>query len=141
MDPQGHQLQLILVDSHPRARTALAKRLLGHSQLAVVGQTADPVELHELAHNHRPHVALIDPGGDANAGRVFVQSLAPIADGGPIAVIHVSFFDQDLWSQLEAAGAHELVLKELDVDALSARLCWSVLKMLPRDRWPGILTR
>jgi len=134
------RLQLVLVDDHEHARRALAGRLAGHEQLAVAGQTADPLEAYALVRDHGPHVALIDPVREDGRGDEIVATLALLPGlQRPLIYVHLAFFDPDLWEQMRFAGADDVFLKQTDLHALASRLFIGVVQLLPRERWPGIL--
>jgi DNA-binding NarL/FixJ family response regulator len=137
LDPR---LQLVLVDDHERSRRALADRLYGHEQLMVAAETADASQAANLVREYGPHVVLVDPVREDGRGSEVIESLVKLPEGGrPLIVVHLAFFDPDLWQQLRASGAHDLVLKRTDVDALAARMLQLTTALLPRERWPRIL--
>ena len=138
--PDQSKLRVLLVDDHERARRALASRLVHHDQLALAGQTEDPADAHSIAHDHTPHAVLIDPVRQDSQGISVVSSFDALPPSRrPLIVIHLSYYQPDIWRDASRAGADELVLKQTDIDSLAAVLMAGVMRVLVRDRWPAIL--
>ena len=76
MTPDDSRLKLVLVDDHDVPRAALAKRLRAHPQVLVAGDTADPLEAHDIIAGQRPHVVLIDTVREDEQGPSIISSLA-----------------------------------------------------------------
>jgi DNA-binding NarL/FixJ family response regulator len=134
------RLKVLLVDDHERARRALARRLSHHEQLALAGHTDDPADAHEIVQTHAPHAVLIDPVREDGQGIPLVSSFSALPlSRRPLIVIHLSYYQPEIWSEATRAGAHELALKQTDIDSLAAVLMGGVMRVLVRDRWPSIL--
>ena len=127
-------LRLLLLDDHVAARQALVRRLVGEPRLLVAGATADVAEAAALAAAHSPHVILIDPRRQDGAGIAAIAALAAVElPAPPLIAAHASYYDAEQWVRAQAAGAHDWILKQFDVDALLHRLEWG----LERRRNPG----
>lgn len=134
------RLRILVVDDHQRARHALARRLNDHPRALLVGHTDDVLEAHELVASHRPHVALVDPNRTDGLGKQVLSSLAALVPARrPLIVLHVAYFNPELWQAARAAGADDVVLKRIGGDALVDALFSAVRHALPRERWPQLL--
>jgi DNA-binding NarL/FixJ family response regulator len=134
------RLKLILVDEHDAARTALVRRLAPHRQLVVAAETSDPGKALDIARDHAPHAALIDPVRSDGRGNAIVASFAQLAAARrPLVLVHLAYFDTQVWQRARDAGADDVILKLVDVDALASALVTQVVQRLPRDRWAAIL--
>ena len=110
------------------------RRLVGEPRLLVTGATAVVAEAAALAGRHRPHVILIDPRRQDGAGIAAIAVLAAVElPAPPLIAAHASYYDAEQWVRAQAAGAHDWILKQFDVDALLHRLEWG----LERRRNPG----
>ncbi|MBI5290076.1 MAG: response regulator transcription factor [Chloroflexi bacterium] len=135
------RLKLVLVDDHELARAALAKRLRQHEQIVVAGHTADPLEAHEIVRTQAPHVVLVDTVREDGQGANILSSLSALpAPLRPVLVVHLSYYQPEVWDVARAAGAHDLILKQIAVDVLAVKLFQAAHRVLPRDRWPAIAT-
>ncbi len=140
MNPGDPRLKLVLVDDHEIARAALARRLRAHPQILVAGHTSDPLEAHEIIVDQRPHVALIDTVREDQQGSRIVSSLAALPEQlRPVLVVHLSYYQPEHWVLARAAGADDLILKQIGVDVLSLKLLQTTQRVLPPERWPEIL--
>jgi DNA-binding NarL/FixJ family response regulator len=120
---QDSALKLVLVDDHDAAREALVRRLDADARIVVVGATADPAEGRRIVEDLRPHVALIDARRRDDCGAAAIKALTSLPeDSRPLVVVHTSFFDADDWCRWRDAGAHEWLLKQIDVNLLFDRL-------------------
>jgi len=129
-------LKLVLIDDHDAARDALVRRLNADRRIAVVGATPHLPEARRLVVEHEPHVALVDTRRRDDAGLDVITMLVALAERArPIVVVHTSFFDAEDWHRSRAAGAHEWLLKQIDVDVLFDRLWLAVREHLPPSRW------
>jgi len=129
-------LKLLLVDDHDGAREALARRLGVDARIEVVGATSELCEALRLIDAHAPHVALIDTRRRDEAGLAIIAALASLPEMvRPLVVVHTSFFDAEDWRRSRAAGAHEWLLKQIDVAVLFDRLSSAVREQLPSPRW------
>jgi DNA-binding NarL/FixJ family response regulator len=134
------RLKLVLIDDHDGARNALAGRLNGHEQLVVSGHTADPDEALALVRTSLPHIALVDPVRVDGRGSEIVSSLTVLPElQRPLVFVHLAFFDTEVWGMARSAGADDLVLKVIDVEALASRLVTGAVNLLPPERWPAML--
>lgn len=116
-------LKLVLIDDHDCAREALVQRLDADARIDVVGATPDPAEGRRLVEQLRPDAALVDARRRDDAGTATISALASLPDGArPLVIVHTSFFDADDWRRWRDAGAHEWLLKQIDVNVLFERL-------------------
>jgi DNA-binding NarL/FixJ family response regulator len=137
MDPR---LKLVLVDDHEVARAALARRLRDHPRILVAGHTADPLEAHDIVLGHQAHAVLVDTIRQDRQGPRVVSSLSALpAHQRPAVVVHLSYYQPEHWVLARAAGADDLILKQIAVDLLSLKLLETIRRVLPADRWPAIL--
>ena len=121
------RLQLVLLDDHRAAREALVRRLRQSVDVDVAGHTADIDEAVALLERHGPHAVLVDPRREDGAGIEAIASLARVdVPVRPLVAAHASYFDADEWLRVRAAGAHDWILKQFDVDALVTRLSGAI---------------
>ena len=131
----------MLVDDHDWARNALVKRLDGHEQLVVSGHTADRGEALELVQTSIPHIALVDPVRADDRGNQIISSFKELPTlQRPLVFVHLAFFDTQVWDKARAAGADDIVLKLIDIDAFASRLITRAIELLPSERWPAMLS-
>jgi DNA-binding NarL/FixJ family response regulator len=117
------RLKLLLVDDHQAAREALVRRLASEPGVEVVGHTADITEAVALVARHQPDAVLVDPRREDGAGIDAIGSIAAVdVPVRPLIAAHASYFDADQWLRARAAGAHDWILKQFDVNALVRRL-------------------
>lgn len=134
----GPGLRVMLVDDHDRAREALARRLAADRRITVVGATASLDDARALVDAHAPHAALIDTRRQDGQGAEVISALATApAANRPLVVAYTSYFDASEWRRLQAAGAQEWLLKEIDIEVLFNRLRDAVHRELPSWRWDG----
>jgi DNA-binding NarL/FixJ family response regulator len=125
------RLRILLVDDHLAAREALVRRLVHEPRVQVVGHTADIAEAVALVVQHRPHAALVDPRREDGAGIDAIASVAAVdVPMRPLIAAHASYFDADQWARAKAAGAHDWILKQFDVDALVQRLSQAIERQM-----------
>ncbi len=126
---EAEPLRLLLLDDHVAARQALVRRLVGEPGLLVVGATSDPTEAAALAVLHDPHAILIDPRRQDGAGIAAITALAALPlPAPPLIAAHAAYYDADQWLRAQAAGAHDWILKQFDVEALLHRLEWGIAR-------------
>jgi DNA-binding NarL/FixJ family response regulator len=78
----------------------------------------------------------VDTRRQDEAGLAVITSLTSLPEAArPLVVVHTSFFDAEDWRRSRAAGAHEWLLKQIDVDVLFERLWAAVQDHLPPRRW------
>ncbi len=134
--PHVRSLKLVVVDDHDRAREALVRRLHADGRIHVVGATASRDDALRLVRDHAPHAVLIDTRREDGGGLDVVSALAAEPEAlRPLVVVHNAFFDAEMWGAARLAGADEWLLKNIDVDALFAKLSAAVVRELPRWRW------
>ena len=127
-------LKLVLIDDHDCAREALVQRLGADARISVVGATPDPGEGRRMVEELHPDAALVDARRRDDGGTAAISALASLPDEArPLVVVHTSFFDADDWRRWRAAGAHEWLLKQIDVNVLFERLSAAL-----RDHLRGI---
>jgi DNA-binding NarL/FixJ family response regulator len=127
-----HALRLVLIDDHDCAREALVQRLGADARIAVVGATPDPGEGRRMVETLHPDAALIDARRRDERGTAAISALASLPDESrPLVVVHTSFFDADDWRRWRDAGAHEWLLKQIDVNVLFERLSAALREHLP----------
>lgn len=125
------RFRILLVDDHQAAREALVRRLVHEPRVQVVGHTADIAEAVALVVRCRPHAVLIDPRRDDGAGIDAITSIAAVdVPLRPLIAAHASYFDADQWARARAAGAHDWILKQFDVDALVQRLSQAIERQM-----------
>ncbi len=127
-----HALKLVLIDDHDCAREALVRRLDADARIAVVGATPDPGEGRRMVEELHPDAALIDARRRDDAGAAAISALASLPDEArPLVVVHTSFFDAEDWRRWREAGAHEWLLKQIDINVLFERLSAALREHLP----------
>src|SRR5512143_231032 len=134
MEHEGpdHALKLVLIDDHDCAREALVQRLDADERIAVVGATPDPREGRRMVEELHPDAALIDARRRDDGGTAAISALASLPEEvRPLVVVHTSFFDADDWRRWRDAGAHEWLLKQIDVNVLFERLSAALREHLP----------
>lgn len=129
----AHALKLVLIDDHDSAREALVRRLGADARIEIVGATPDPDEGRRLVEELHPDAALIDARRRDDAGTEAISALARLPEEArPLVVVHTSFFDAEDWRRWRDAGAHEWLLKQIDINVLFERLTAALRERLPR---------
>jgi DNA-binding NarL/FixJ family response regulator len=134
-------LKLVLLDDHEIPRNALSQRLQGHDRIALVGATGDPEVARSIVEAHAPQVALVDPVRSDQRGTEVISWFRQMPElNRPLVYVHLAFFDPPTWERARAAGATDVILKQIDVDAIARSLLAGVAEYLPAERWPAILS-
>ena len=134
------RLKLVLVDDHEAPRNALSQRLQGHDRIALVGATGDPEAALSIVEAHAPQVALLDPVRSDQRGTEIISWFREMPElYRPLVYVHLAYFDPPTWELARAAGATDVILKQIDVDVIARRLLAGVAQYLPPERWPAML--
>ena len=123
------EYRVLVVDDQPSMRQALRAILVGHADLAVIGEAADGIEAVDMASELRPDVILMDvqmPRMDGIQATKIIKALQP-----EITVIGVSGNDSTLLKgKMKEAGAAALIPK----GALAERLYEAIATHRPGFR-------
>ncbi len=110
-------VRVVLIDAHQDARGTLARRLERDARLEVVSHVATVHEAGPLLRDSRPDLILLDvPSHDPSAVEC-CQQLRELS-GVPLVVL-VSFMTVEHWELLQAAGAVDYLLKDVDSERFS----------------------
>lgn len=112
-------LEIVIADDEPLARSRLRRQLSGHPGIRVTGEAACATELRALVAQNPPHLVILDIDMPGEDGLTAAQWLANMP--APPAVIFVTAHPQ---FALEAFSAHATgyLLKPVDQDQLLAAI-------------------
>lgn len=116
-------IRLVLLDDHEDARRRSAARLQQHPQIKVVGEAADRSSAFALAQELQPDAVLVESRRADERGLEAIALLRSL-DGStrPAIVAYLEILHRDDWPSLRAAGADDLLLKELPPASLVGEL-------------------
>jgi DNA-binding NarL/FixJ family response regulator len=117
---EARSIRVLLVDDHATFRQMLADFLSGHDDIDVVGECEDGSTCVEAAARLRPDVVLMDlsmPGVDGEEATRLLRAAEP-----DVRVVILTAEGAAARQRAADAGAHALVPKDADPDALVACL-------------------
>lgn len=121
--PRGHKTRILIMDQHPRVRSALSVRLRSVPHYNVLGAESDlPTTLSRISETH-PDVVLY--GLDSNHGRSLNGSLHKvqrIVQTGVGVVVLSPYVDEVERDLLLSSGVKGYVLKQIDTHGLIDRI-------------------
>lgn len=106
-----------VVDGDARTREGLIRRLRQMPEISVLGGAMDPDEALSLVSDRRPAVLVIDHRGMLCEGAELLGRVRAAAPGVGIVVL-TSYVTEPEGAELRRAGAHAIVVKEIDSEAL-----------------------
>jgi DNA-binding NarL/FixJ family response regulator len=116
-------IRLVLLDDDDVARRRSVARLERDSELEIVGHAADPSEVLRLTRVLEPDAVLVDPHLQGERGLDAIALLASIDDvQRPAVVAYLEIIHRESWPEARAAGADDLLLKELPPRTLAREL-------------------
>ena len=110
-------ITVIVVDANDGTRRGLVRRLRQEPDLAVSGEATEAVEALGMVADGQPDVVVLDPRGIGGAGAELVERMRAAAPDAGIVVLtaYVTGVER---SELTRAGAHAVVVKEIDSESL-----------------------
>ena len=110
-------VSVIVVDVNDGTRRGLCRRLGQEPGLAVIGEATEAVEALGMVADGQPDVVVLDPRGMAATGDQLVKRLRAVSPDAGIVVLtaYVTGVER---SELTRAGAHAVVVKEIDSESL-----------------------
>ena len=107
---------MIVVDVNDGARRGLCRRLGQEPGLAVIGEATEAVEALGMVADGQPDVVVLDPRG-MGAGAELVELMRAAAPDTGIVVL-TTYVTEEERSELTRAGAHAVVVKQIDSESL-----------------------
>ena len=110
-------VSVIVVDTNDGTRRGLCRRLGQEPGLVVIGEATEAVEALGMVADRQPDVVVLDPRGMRCAGAELVERMRGAAPDAGIVVL-TAYVTEGERSALTRAGAHALVVKEIDSESL-----------------------
>lgn len=119
----GLPIRLVLLDNDDVARSHSVARLRQHPRLEIVGDAADCTEALRLARELRPDAVLVEAHRQDKRGLEAITLLSSIDEGlRPAVVAYLEILHRSTWPDARAAGADDLLLKEMPPQSLAREL-------------------
>ena len=126
-------IRLVVVDDHEVRRRQLVARRRKHSGLEVVGDAGDACEATQLVHTTHPDAILVEIRRVDDRGVDVVAVLSSLDMGKrPAIVAYLEILHRGEWANARAAGADDVVLKELRPES-TARELRQIVRRVRRD--------
>jgi DNA-binding NarL/FixJ family response regulator len=133
-------IRVLLLDDHDVARNRSAARLGQHPRLKIVGDAADCAEALRLAQELRPDAVLVDTRRLDERGLEAIARLSSLDEEmRPAIVAYLEILHDGDWPHARAAGADDVLLKEMRPDAV-ARELQAVIERVNRGRAASAVT-
>lgn len=116
-------IRVVLLDDHDVARDRSVERLGQHPLLEIVGDVADCTEALKLAYELQPDAVLVETTRLDKRGFEAIGLLSSLAEElRPAVVAYVEILHRSDWPDARAAGADDVLLKEMRPDAIAREL-------------------
>lgn len=116
-------IRLLLLDDHDVARRQSVARLGRHPHLAIVGDMADDSVAATLAQQLEADAVLVETRRLDKRGLQSIKSLSSLKTRTrPAIVAYVEILHRDDWAHARAAGADDVLLKEMSPEAIAKEL-------------------
>ncbi|MFD7315316.1 response regulator [Streptomyces sp. NPDC059883] len=135
--PEAPQTRILLADDHALVRRGVRLILDNEPDLTVVAEAGDGAEAVEMAHAHRPDLAILDIAMPRLTGLQAARELA--ARRPEIRILMLTMYDNEQYFfEALKSGASGYVLKSVaDRDLVEA--CWAAMRDEP-FLYPGAVT-
>jgi DNA-binding NarL/FixJ family response regulator len=114
--PGGDDIRVLVVDDHPLVRSTLTELLSDEADLTVVGECEDGSQVVDAVQRLRPDVVLMDLSMPVMNGLAATEALRAVRPEPRVVVLTAE--GSGVRPEVEAAGAHALVPKDLRSGAL-----------------------
>lgn len=111
-------IRVLIIESHPKVRKALAARLHASPEIEVVATTEDAVGAPHSWAELAPDVVLFDSKVARECGAKIAELLDALKTSGTGVIVLATYSNETERSELLEAGAHRYVLKDVDSDLL-----------------------
>lgn len=127
------RIRLVVVDDNDVGRSQSVARLRKHPQLEVVGDAGDCREAAQLTLSMHPDIVLVEIRRLDKRGAEVVAELSSLDLGNrPAIVAYLEILHRGEWPKAQAAGADDVVLKEMPAEGV-ARELWRIVQRVRRD--------
>lgn len=109
-------VSVIVVDANDGTRRGLCRRLGQEPGIAVIGEATEAVEALGMVADGQPDVVVLDPRGTGGGAGLVERMRAAAPDAG--IVVLTAYVTEEERSELTRAGAHAVVVKEIDSESL-----------------------
>lgn len=117
------RIRLIVVDDNDVGRSQSVARLRKHPQLEVVGDAGDCREAAQLTRSTHPDIVLVEIRRVDKRGVDVVAELSSLDLGNrPAIVAYLEILHRGEWPDARAAGADDVVLKEMPAEGVAREL-------------------
>lgn len=129
-------IRVLIIESHPKVRLALAARLGTAQGIEVVAVTVDTNAGLQAVAEFKPDVVLID-SKSAHAGPGGLrQTLMAIAQCSPHIIVLTTYSDEAEKNDVLEAGAQQYLLKDVQSDLLINSIIDTSADLSPRSHLP-----
>jgi DNA-binding NarL/FixJ family response regulator len=119
----GLPIRLVLLDNDDVARSRSVARLEQHPGLHVVGDAADSTEALRLTRELQPDAILVESNVQDKRGLEAIALLSSIDEAErPAVIAYLQILHRSTWPDARAAGADDLLLKEMPPQSLAREL-------------------
>jgi DNA-binding NarL/FixJ family response regulator len=120
---EARPIRVLLLDDHDVARNRSAARLREHPRLEIVGDAADCAEALRLARELQPDAVLVETRRLDERGLEAIARLSSLdEETRPAIVAYVEILHHGDWPGARAAGADDVLLKEMRPDVIAREL-------------------
>ena len=119
----GFPIRLVLLDDRDVARSGSVARLRQCPALKIVGDAAECSEALAMTRELKPDAVLLETRRRDRNGLEAIALLSSLEkDNRPAIVAYLEVFHRGDWPHAHAAGADDLLLKEMPVESLAREL-------------------
>lgn len=119
---EGLPIRLVLLDDHDIARGQSVARLAKEPRLDIVGDAADGNGALRLAQALRPDAVLVETRHLDKRSVEAIAELSALNGARPAIVAYIEILHRGDWPDARAAGADDLLLKEMPSATLACEL-------------------
>ncbi len=107
-------VHVLIIETHPKVRLALAARLREAKSMQVIAATGDPQEALQAMESFRPDVALLDSRAALKHEHQKTPLLHHLAERGIGIIVLSTYVDENERAALFNAGANHYILKDVN---------------------------
>ncbi|MDP9236191.1 MAG: response regulator [Chloroflexota bacterium] len=116
-------IRLVLLDNDDVARSRSVARLEQPPELEIVGDAADSTDALRLTRELQPDAVLVESHLQDKRGLEAIALLSSIDEAErPAVVAYLEILHRGTWPQARAAGADDLLLKEMPTQSIAREL-------------------
>ena len=133
-------IRVLIIESHPKVRLALAARLRAAEGIEIVAVTVDTNAGLEAAAECEPHVVLIDSKSAQSGPGGLQETMSALAECSPHIIVLTTYSDEAEKIAVLRAGAERYLLKDVQSDLLINSIFDTSADLSPRSHLPSSST-